>query len=301
VYQWNQIEEAIERTEYERVLSELSSLEQKEGFVERRVAVTDRRRSYLEFLGKLSVGVGIGIFTAMFNFLIFCWLLHMDVNPRVSGTFDKTLKEPLATTDHEIVQICNSEIPKIANEGNSEEPEYTLKRVTQHIRESIDWVSHGLEAGINSVKKGVYLVADKLLENASWRPEVSEKVGKDIKETVTVLPEKRFMEVQEETQKEVSGFQQQNDSSRTVYIVQVGVFKNYSNAASLKERLIRRGYNVNITFTGSEGKKRIVKLCKVLIGEFNNWENAERVSAEIEKSEGLQAFVTPKEGQEEIY
>jgi hypothetical protein len=50
-----------------------------------------------------------------------------------------------------------------------------------------------------------------------------------------------------------------------------------------------------MNFVGSERKGKLIKLCKVWIGEFNNKEKAEKVSMEIEKAEGLEAFVTMKE------
>ena len=148
--------------------------------------------------------------------------------------------------------------------------------------------------------KGVRLVADKLLVSAGWGTEGTKEVGKGIREKDAVVSEGGLIREKEDVKKEVNGFQLNNDPSRTVYTVQVGAFKDYSNADALKTRLIRSGYNAYLTFTGSAGKERIFKLCKVWIGEFNDKEKAEKLSMEIEKAEGLQAFVTLKEGQESM-
>ena len=154
-----------------------------------------------------------------------------------------------------------------------------------------------LEASTVDVIKGARLVAGKLIESVGWG---TKEVGKGNKEIGAVPPEEGFIRETEEAKKEVDGLQQQKNPSQAMYIVQVGVFNNFSNADALKTRLIKRGYNAYLTFTESERKKRIFKLCKVCIGEFNDKEEAERESMEIEKAEGLQAFVTLKRGQESI-
>jgi cell division protein FtsN len=299
-YPWNQIEEVIERTEYERVLSELSLVEQQEGFLRKQLKLTDRTKRYLDFLGKLCVGLSVGIFTVVFNFLLFTWLLHIEVNPQAAKPFEKKFKEPSATVDHTLAQQNKPGTSEYGDKESSKEAKHAFERAAQYVEQAATWVSNTLEAGTVDVMKGARLVADKLLESANWGTEGTEEVGKGIKETGAVVSEEGFMRGKEEAQKEVNGFQQNNDPSRTVYTVQVGAFKDYSNADALKTRLIKRGYNAYVTFVGSESKERIFKLCKVWIGEFKDMENAERVSIEIEKAEGMQALVTLKEGQESI-
>jgi cell division protein FtsN len=299
-YPWNQIEEVIERTEYERVLSELSLFEQQEGFVRKQLTLTDRTKRYLDFLGKLSVGVSVGIFTVILNFLLFVWLLHIGVNPQAAKPFEKKFKEPSATVDHTLAQQNKLGTSEYGDKESSKEAKHVFERASQYVEQAATWVSNTLEAGTVDVMKGARLVADKLLESDGWGTEGAEEVGKGIKETGAVVPEEVLMRGKEEAKKEVNEFQQNNDPSRTFYTVQVGAFKDYSNADALKTRLIKRGYNAYVTFAGSESKERIFKLCKVWIGEFKDMENAERVSIEIEKAEGMQAFVTLKEGQESI-
>lgn len=77
-YSWDEIKEVIERVEQERVIDELSSLEHKEGFVKKQISLTERSSPYLVFLGELVVGVGIGVFSMIFNFILFVWLLHIE-------------------------------------------------------------------------------------------------------------------------------------------------------------------------------------------------------------------------------
>src|SRR4030042_2217040 len=299
-YSWNQIEEVIERTEYERALSELSLLEQHEGFVRKQLTLTDRTKRYLDFLCKLYVGLGVGIFTVMFNFLFFTWLLHIEVNPQAAKTFEKKFKEPSATVDHTLSQQNKLGTSEYGDKESSKEAKHAFERAVQYVEQVATRGSTTLEACTVDVMKGARLVADKLLESAGWGKEGREEVGKGIKEAGAVVPEEGLRRGEEETKKEINGFQQNSVPSRTVYTVQVGAFKDYSNADALKTSLIKRGYNAYVTFAGSESKERIFKLCKVLIGEFKDMENAERVSIEIEKAEGLQAFVTLKKGQESI-
>ncbi len=76
-YSWDEIKGVIERIENERLIDELSLLEQEEGFVKKQLPLTETIRPYLEFLGILSMGLGIGIFSIIFNYLLFVWLLHL--------------------------------------------------------------------------------------------------------------------------------------------------------------------------------------------------------------------------------
>jgi cell division protein FtsN len=297
-YPWNQIEEVIERTEYERVLSELSLLEQQEGFVRKQLTLTDRTRRYLDFLGRLSVGVSVGIFAVIFNFLLFNWLLHVDVNPQADKPFEKKFKEPSATVDHTLAQQNKLGTSEYGDKEGSKEAKHAFESVAQYAEQAAVSVSDTLKAGSADVMKGARLIADKLLKSASWG---TEEVGKGIKEAGTVLPEEAYIRKKEEAKEEVKGFQQNDDPPGTVYTVQVGAFKDYYNADALKARLIKRGYDAYVTFAGSENKERVFKLCKVWIGEFRDMENAERVSIEIEKAEGLHALVTLKEGSESMH
>lgn len=296
-YAWNKIEEIIERIEYDRALDELLLLEQQEGFVKGQPTLTDRKRGYLEFLGKLSLGISVGFFTLMFNFLLFVWLLHIEFHPPTAGTFEKKLKDPFATTDQALAQQNFLETFEHWAKEKSKETEHALKHAAQYVEQAATWISYRLEAGTFDVMKDARLVAGKLIESAGWG---TEEVGKSNKEIGSVLPKEGFIRETEEAKKEVDGVQQHKNPSKADYTVQVGAFKNYSKADDLKTRLIKRGYNAYVTYTESERKKRIFKLCKVWIGEFNDKEEAERVSIKIEKAEGLQAFVTLKKGQESI-
>ncbi|GBD97166.1 MAG TPA: hypothetical protein ENG83_02175 [Nitrospirae bacterium] len=77
-YPSDEIKEVIERVENERASDELSSLEHEEGFAKKQLTLTERSRVYLEFLGELTVGIGVGVFSMIFNFILFVWLLHIE-------------------------------------------------------------------------------------------------------------------------------------------------------------------------------------------------------------------------------
>ena len=141
-YPWNEIKEVIERIENERVLNELSLLEQQEGFVQRQPALTDRTRGYLEFLGTLPVGVSVGIFTVIFNFLLFVWLLHIQVNLQATGTSEKKLKDPFTTVDHTLAQHNFLETFEHWAKEKSKETGHALKHAAQYVEQAATWVSH---------------------------------------------------------------------------------------------------------------------------------------------------------------
>lgn len=289
-YPWNKIAEVVERIEYEKVLNELSSLEQQEGFVGKQLALTERTKGYLEFLGGLPVGIGVGVFAVICNFLLFVWLLHIEINPQ-TGISGKSSKESIATADHVLLQHNYQETSKHQDEEESKETKNVLKHASQYVEQAAKWVSQKLEAATINVIEGFRLITDKLKKVTGWD---TKETGKDFKEKGSILPKKEFIQGTEETKKTDEVYQQEN-SSGTAYYIQVGVFKNYSNADSLKTRLIKRGYNAYVTFVESERKRKHIKLCKVWIGEFTNKDKAEKVSMEIKNAEGLEAFVAMKE------
>jgi hypothetical protein len=77
-YSWDEIKEVIETVENERVINEFSLLEQGEGYLRTNPSLTEKHRIYLEFLGELSVGFSVGVFSLIFNFMLFVWLLHIE-------------------------------------------------------------------------------------------------------------------------------------------------------------------------------------------------------------------------------
>lgn len=288
---WDKIKEVIEKIENERIMNELSLLEQQEGFVKPQPSLLDRKRSYLEFLGKLVVGIGVAFFTIMFNFLLFVWLLHIEFDPPASETLDKKLKNPFAATDQTSAQHDFIETFKHWVKEKSKDTEHLLKHETQYVERALTWFGYTLEAGTIDIMENARLVAGELTESAGWG---SKETGKGNKEIGAVLSKEGFIRETEEAKEEVDGLQQHKNPLSDVYTVQVGVFNNFSNADDLKTRLIKKGYNVYLTFTESERKERIFRLCKVCIGEFNNKEKAEIVSMKIGMDEGLKTFVTLK-------
>ncbi|MBE0425557.1 MAG: SPOR domain-containing protein [Nitrospirae bacterium] len=75
------------------------------------------------------------------------------------------------------------------------------------------------------------------------------------------------------------------------YTVQVGAFKNISDADALKESLNEKGYKAFVTQAETKKQETIYK---VKVGEFNTRKEADLLSVKIRKSEGLKPFVTFK-------
>lgn len=72
-----EMQEVIEAIEHERLTKELSLQEEKEGIVHMQSTLMGRTK-YLDFLGALALGLSIGIFTLIFNYIVFVWFLHLE-------------------------------------------------------------------------------------------------------------------------------------------------------------------------------------------------------------------------------
>lgn len=75
---WDDIRDIIEKNENKRMTEYFSLLEVQEGHLEAESGLSGRKNDYLKLLGVLSMGVSAGVFTMIFNFLIFVWLLHIE-------------------------------------------------------------------------------------------------------------------------------------------------------------------------------------------------------------------------------
>jgi cell division septation protein DedD len=95
----------------------------------------------------------------------------------------------------------------------------------------------------------------------------------------------------ESQSKTVRESQRSKMPSVTLYTVQVGAFKNASDADALKKKLEKKGYKTSMA--PSESKKEGA-LYKVWVGKFSTRKDAETLSMKIKKTESLQAFVTVK-------
>ena len=81
-----------------------------------------------------------------------------------------------------------------------------------------------------------------------------------------------------------------NETRKTLkYTVQVGAFKNESDARMLSEKLEKKGYNTRMTVIQEKNRG---KLFKVMVGAFSMRKDADILALKLKKSEGLKAFVT---------
>jgi cell division septation protein DedD len=81
----------------------------------------------------------------------------------------------------------------------------------------------------------------------------------------------------------------QNLSTTGRYSIQIGAFKNSSNAKARKANLHRKGYK---TFLLTTNTKEHQNLFIVLVGKYGTREEAQLLLTKIENAEGLHAFVT---------
>lgn len=75
------------------------------------------------------------------------------------------------------------------------------------------------------------------------------------------------------------------------YTVQAGAFKKQSEADYLRRILASKGYNVQITESVSKG----APVYKVMTGNFNNKKDAVILALKLKNTEGINAFVKPRE------
>ncbi len=76
-----------------------------------------------------------------------------------------------------------------------------------------------------------------------------------------------------------------------IYTVQLGAFKNASDAENFKVKYENKGYKTYITVSQN---MRNEKIYKIRTGEFKDRKDAEILSLKLKKSEGLNSFVTYK-------
>jgi cell division septation protein DedD len=79
-----------------------------------------------------------------------------------------------------------------------------------------------------------------------------------------------------------------NDKAKK-YTVQVGAFRNTSDAGAFRAKLDKKGYK---TFLIELKAKNIEPIYKVTVGTFSTRNEAELFAARMKKSEALKAFVT---------
>lgn len=82
--------------------------------------------------------------------------------------------------------------------------------------------------------------------------------------------------------------------SKVVYTIQIGAFKNFSDAEAFKSKFDKKGFK---SFVTDIKLKNSEKLYRVWIGEFHTRKEAEEVSLKLKKNEGLQPFITFKKGE----
>ena len=67
----------IEAVEQRKALQKLAALEVEEGFAP--LDATGKASFLLEIGGALVIGVMLGVFAAVFNFMFFVWLFHIEL------------------------------------------------------------------------------------------------------------------------------------------------------------------------------------------------------------------------------
>lgn len=77
-YSWEEIKDLIEKVESKRVIDSFLVREAQEAAMEAECGLTRGEKEYLNFIGVLCAGISAGLFTIIFNFIFFVWLLHIE-------------------------------------------------------------------------------------------------------------------------------------------------------------------------------------------------------------------------------
>ena len=80
--------------------------------------------------------------------------------------------------------------------------------------------------------------------------------------------------------------------SDVIYTVQLGALKNAPEAKRLKTKLEKKGYKTQITTSTKKTKHE--RIYKIRTGAFADRKEAEMLALKLKKTEGLNAFVTPR-------
>lgn len=76
---FDQLKESIDNIERDKLTREIFLEEQKNGHIPKsHYLLSEKIRSYLKFISEISIGLSIGVFTLIINYLLFVWLLHIE-------------------------------------------------------------------------------------------------------------------------------------------------------------------------------------------------------------------------------
>jgi cell division septation protein DedD len=117
----------------------------------------------------------------------------------------------------------------------------------------------------------------------------SAKEAQPIEKTKEITPSQSALKAGESQETSKS-------TSSRKYTVQVGAFKNPSDAHALMLKLDKKGYHASVIMAKTKNER----IFKVLVGEFNTREEAEVFSIKLKKTESLKAFVTLRTQQEAL-
>jgi cell division septation protein DedD len=118
-----------------------------------------------------------------------------------------------------------------------------------------------------------------------------EMPAKNVEPSVAIPPEKVVSQSEQRGDKEKrqKKYLQPLKPSKLLFTVQVGAYRNFFLAKSLKTKLQKKAYNAYIISLRSNKGYKLYKVC---IGNFIERKKAEILSEKIRNSEGIQTFVT---------
>lgn len=77
---FDEIDKSIRAVEKERLLRKLEESEREPEAGGEKPPAAAASDGYYEILGAVTVGITMGVITMLFNFLVFTWSLHLDLN-----------------------------------------------------------------------------------------------------------------------------------------------------------------------------------------------------------------------------
>lgn len=75
---WSDVERIVSQDELRRAFADSERMERSDGHAAREKLLLETAGPYLTILFGAIIGIGAGVMTVMFNFMLFVWILHVS-------------------------------------------------------------------------------------------------------------------------------------------------------------------------------------------------------------------------------
>jgi hypothetical protein len=161
--------------------------------------------------------------------------------------------------------------------------EYNCAGMQYRILHTTKYNSHGNVMSRSSPNQPEWMNIIPESINGELRSFVCKKAGFQQKQQTVNKEDKKVADANQSLEEEIKKLD--------IITIQVGAFRNFSNAETLAKSLHEKGYRAYIVYPGSDEKDALYKVC---IGQFSNKKEAKTLSKKIKKAEVLETFITAR-------